>query len=202
MSGENKTSYFNTLVFTIIAAIVSLLLLLAMFFDMFKNYMTFIITVEVGIFLIIIFCLYQIISNESKFAKYKNASNFNIKFNECPDYYVRKNVSENGKNVGLCSNEYIVQDAFKNKFIAKIYPDDNPATNEVYNMPAQHTSSYNSTSGDRIDKFPSDVFDSALNLPTTAKKCAAVMGKDANYIKYSRMPYVGLTARCENVART
>lgn len=195
---EKRTSYFNTLMFTIIAAIVSLLLLLALFFDIFKNYMPFIITVEVGIFLIITFCIYQIISNESKFDKYKKASNVSVKFTECPDYYIKKSIIRNGKPVEICSNEYIVQDAYRNKYIMKVYPANQG--NELYPLPESHVNDF-STTTNAHDKYELNKLDNALDLPTTEKKCAAILGQENAYKVFNRMPLTGLKARCENLAR-
>jgi uncharacterized membrane protein YhaH (DUF805 family) len=60
---DNKnTSYFNTLIFTIVAGIISLLLLLALVFKPVRDHaMYFIIALEVGIFTIIAVCIYQIV---------------------------------------------------------------------------------------------------------------------------------------------
>ena len=68
MSGSDPKikSYFNTLIFTIISGIFSLVLIATLFFDMFKKYIPFIVTVEIGLFLIIGYCIYKIYNNEQK----------------------------------------------------------------------------------------------------------------------------------------
>lgn len=191
----DKISYFNTLVFTIISGIVSLVLLVLLFMGVFKPELsTFVITVEVGIFLIIAICIWQIVANEKTLDKYREAKNFSIDFTQCPDYFVEK---QNPDGTKVCSNEFVVDDKYKNRYIMKIYPADNPGKNEVYSLPAMHTSAFSPSSLVR-DKFLNTSFNSAPSLKTLRDKCAAAMGQDPAYKEYSVIPWVGVRARCES----
>uniref|UniRef100_A0A6C0BEE3 Uncharacterized protein n=1 Tax=viral metagenome TaxID=1070528 RepID=A0A6C0BEE3_9ZZZZ len=195
-SPSKSISYYNTLIFTIISGIISLLLLIALFFDIFKDYITFIITVEVGIFIIIGGCIWAIIANEQLIDKYKQAKNFNIDFTTCPDYFIQRN--EGGKNI--CSNEYITEDEYKNKFLTKIYPVDNIDKNEMYPLPKLHVHSY-VDSTKPYDKYDSSIIETATDLKETRDKCAAVLGQNINYKLYSAMPWTSAIARCESFAK-
>lgn len=189
MSGNDKVSYFNTLIFTIIASIVSLLLLAALFFEIFKDYMIFIVTVEVGIFCIIGWCIYKIVSNANTLDKYKQQANFKIDFTPCPDYYVGKGVD--GQTI--CSNEYIVEDEYHNKRIMKIYPADDQLNS--YPLPNLHVPTYYNDAKP-IEKYDSTLIASAQDLQTTRDKCGAILGLKENYKVYSKLPLLGTQERC------
>ena len=192
MSEQKRVSYYNTLIFTIISSIVSLLLLVALFFDIFKDYMPFIITVEIGIFLVISYCIYRIISNESLLDKYKKANNFSIDFTTCPDYFVKKNDGNNE----YCSNEYMLEDEYRNKKLMKVYPVD-------VSLPASHTSQY--ASPEIYDKFITTSIESEPMFRSVRDKCsAAALGQHPSnsastaYNNYKKIPWVGVKARCES----
>jgi hypothetical protein len=190
-----KVSYFNTLIFTIIAGIVSLMLLAALFFEVLKPWKVFIITVEIGIFCIIGLCIYQIIANEALLDKYRRASNFNIDFTQCPDYYVSKNI--NGLNV--CSNEYVDQDEYHNKRIMKIYPADDPSKNMMYPLPRIHIPTYANSSNPN-EKFDSSYIETATDLKNNEAKCNAILGQNPSYKSFSTLPWEGVKSRCESYA--
>lgn len=192
---SRKISYFNTLIFTIIAGIVSLLLLAALFFNVLTKWKVSIITVEIGIFMIIGFSIWQIIANEALLDKYRRAKNFDIDFTQCPDYYISTMID----NKTICSNEYIIEDEFKNKKLMKIYPADNPSKNESYPLPKFHTSAFKDSSKP-TDKFDSTYIQTASDLRDTQAKCSAVLGLENNYNLYSKIPWVGVKARCETYA--
>lgn len=192
---SRKISYYNTLIFTIIAGVVSLLLLAALFFDVLKKWKIFIITVEVGIFLIIGICIWQIFANEILLDKYKKAKNFEIDFTQCPDYYVSRMVN----NATICSNEYVVEDEFRNKRIMKIYPADNPSKNEVYPLPKLHLSNF-TDSAKPSDKFDSAFIQTATDLKDTQAKCSAVLGQEDKYKAFSNIPWVSVRSRCATYA--
>lgn len=115
---SSKISYFNTLIFTIISGVISLVLLMLLFFEFGKEWMYLIITVEVGIFSVIGICLYQIIKNELLINGLKKGLPQRISFSECPDYFLR------GENNGVtvCNNNYPVVDNRGRKFTLRIYP--------------------------------------------------------------------------------
>lgn len=194
-NSSRKISYFNTLIFTIIAGIVSLLLLAALFFEVLAKWKVFIITVEVGIFLIIGICIWQIIANESLLDKYRKAKNFNIDFTTCPDYYISKMVDDKT----ICSNEYIVEDEYHNKKLMKVYPADNAAKNEVYPLPNTHVSTF-TDSFNPSEKFDSAYIQGANDLNDTQAKCGAVLGQNTTYKPFSKIPWVGVKSRCASFA--
>lgn len=192
MSDSNrKISYFNTLIFTIFSGVVSLILLAALYFDMLSSWRAFIITIEIGIFVIIGVCIWQIFVNEALLEKYKRAANYNIDFAQCPDYYIKRHDNEKT----ICSNEYVVQGADNKKYIMKIYPVDNPTKNEVYPLPKYHVNSFNDSAKPE-DKFDATIIQGDTTLPSTKDKCHAVLGLSDKHKTYGNVPWVGVRARC------
>lgn len=189
VDAEQRVAYFNTLVFTIISGIVSLGILIFMFFKPAAKLFPFLITVEVGIFLIIIITIIQIIRAEKARAKYKNQKNFTINFTSCPDYYIERSID--GKRI--CSNEYIVEDKNKASYIMKILP-----AQDSYSFPPTHNPSYTGDSAG--DKFDNLVIANSSALKDNAEKCAAVLGRNDAFISYSQIPWTGVQARCDSYA--
>jgi hypothetical protein len=189
---EQRIAYFNTLVFTIISGIISLGILIFMFFKPAAKLFPFLITVEVGIFFIIIISIFQIISAEKLKDKYKETKNFAINYTLCPDYYVERNI--NGTKV--CSNEYIVEDDNRVKYIMKILPGDDIDKGISYTFPMVHEPNY--TTDSAIDKFKNTIIDVAPDLKGNTEKCAAVYGRVPKYADYSRIPWTALTQRCDS----
>lgn len=185
VDAEQRVAYFNTLVFTIISGIVSLGILIFMFFKPAAKLFPFLITVEVGIFLIIIITITQIIKAEKEKDKYKNKKNFTINFTTCPDYYVERN--EGDKTI--CSNEYIVEDENKLKHILKILP-------ATETFPETHITTY--TTDSATDKFNNLVIDNAKELKDNLGKCAALDGRNEAFKAYSKIPWSGVHARCDS----
>ena len=91
MTNTNHASYYNVLVFTIITGIFSLILLLLLFLDEFNGFIKFVITVEICLFAIIVWCIYII----TKASKKKDLPNLVINYGDCPDYYI-KNTDNSG----------------------------------------------------------------------------------------------------------
>ena len=187
VDAEQRVAYFNTLVFTIISGIVSLGILIFMFFKPAAKLFPFLITVEVGIFLIIIITITQIIIAEKERDRYKNQKNFIINFATCPDYYVELNTGDKK----ICSNEYIVENEHKVQRIMKILP-----AADNYTFPPTHNSTYTTDSAQ--DKFNNLVIDNAPELKDNLGKCAALFGRDPAFIDYSHIPWSGVQARCDS----
>jgi hypothetical protein len=186
VDAEQRIAYFNTLVFTIISGIVSLGILIFMFFKPAAKLFPFLITVEIGIFLIIIVTITQIVLAEKEKNKYKNQKNFTINFTSCPDYYIERNVGDKK----ICSNEYIVQDKNKVNYIMKILP-----VEGSYSFPDTHNPSYSTDSAH--DKFDNLVIANSAALKDNAGKCAAIFGRNDSFIAYSQIPWSGVQARCD-----
>jgi hypothetical protein len=187
VDAEQKIAYFNTLVFTIVSGIVSLGILIFMFFKPAAKLFPFLITVEVGIFLIIIVTITQIILAERERNKYKNQKNFTINFTSCPDYYIERNIGDKK----ICSNEYIVEDKNKVNYIMKILPAEGS-----YSFPDTHNPSYSTDSAQ--DKFNNLVIANSSVLKDNAEKCAALFGRNDSFTAYSHIPWSGVQARCNS----
>lgn len=192
---KKKISYFNTLIFTILAALFSLLLLVLLFFKGFKQYLPFIIVLELGIFIIILICITQIILNERNSALLKNDIAFKLDFTSCPDYFIKRNDGNNE----LCSNEYIYTDEKNIKYIMKIYPQD-----RQYGLPPLHSNSYNI--GDpKLEKFPLNEISLEKSVPTYNDKCALFTSdpKDKKLMSlningYSLIPWTNIKSKCSS----
>ena len=102
---KNAQIYVNTMVFSIVAGLLSIALLVALVFVQSLNaYIYAIATIEVGLLAIIILSLYSIMAYESKVRKaLTNAGKNSIAANSCPDYYTMR-FSENGPTNNTCRN--------------------------------------------------------------------------------------------------
>jgi Ca2+/Na+ antiporter len=199
MDQNKKLSYYNTLVFTIVAGIISLLLIVVLFFQFGRKIMYFIITVEVGIFLIIGYCIYSIVSFEKQKEKNKLTNNYVVDFGQCPDFYTKRTGTDN--NV-YCVNEYMVSDSVGNEQLMRIFPASAPpnqtvSISETY-MPTSNgpNSSY--------EKVNLSALENNSKFPTTKDKCklfyAAPPNATADEQFYSYLPWTTLTSRCEQHA--
>lgn len=106
---ENKFSnYINTLIFTVIAKGISVILLGILIFDPVKPYIVGILTLEIGLLFIIFWSLYSIHQLNISIAKKKNEMmNSKIVNVPCPDYFVRD--IDNDNNL-ICKNDYTTPD--------------------------------------------------------------------------------------------
>lgn len=103
MDGEDRQSrYLNTMVFAIVAGLISLMLLLLILnaSEMVKSYSFFIITVEIGLVLVIGTAIYRIIRQEYKLHKEHETGLMNkVNVDSCPDYWTRSG--------NTCKNELV-----------------------------------------------------------------------------------------------
>ena len=105
-STKNQSQYINTMVFCIVAGIISLMLLLLVMNtnDTVRAYSPMVITIEISIVIIIISAVYKIIQHEraaNKVAVDGYTASLNV--TSCPDYWTRsgetcKNVFYNSTN--------------------------------------------------------------------------------------------------------
>jgi hypothetical protein len=104
--GNTRQSYINTLIFTIVAGIVSIgLLLLTFFSTAVSSYTYVLVTIEIGLVFVIAFALYNIIRNEQKVKKIAATAHKNtLLANTCPDYYTVG--YENGTGFQQCRNVF------------------------------------------------------------------------------------------------
>ena len=101
MATKNQSQYINTMVFCIVAGIISLMLLLLVLnsSDVVGAYTPLVITIEVGLIIIIIAAIWKIISYEHDvFVAAKNSYNARLNVTSCPDYW-----TQNGL---VCTNSY------------------------------------------------------------------------------------------------
>lgn len=190
---SSKISYFNTLIFTIISGIISLLLLLTLFFDIGKKYAYLVIGVEVGIFIIIGVCIIQIINNEKKLKNMKKLSSDKISFSQCPDYFMK--VENN--NVINCNNDFIVTTADGKQQKLKIYPAD-PSITMPNSLPVNNP--------DVKDTFPLFYLEQSTDLKDATQQCNIVINEPnpantsidfQNKFKgYSKLPWTYAKSRC------
>lgn len=193
-----KMSYYNTLIFTIIAGIVSVCLLLLLLFKDFKKYLPFIVTLEVGIFAIIATCIITIFVNESVLNKLKKQMGYQISFTSCPDYYTKRTIGDKE----ICSNDYVYFNDKKQPFIMKIYPIDDKSnpTKGARPLPTTHVYEYK---GDepKWEKFPLNELDSEQSFKDYSQKCAPLFSDPSEpnlqYLKgYSVIPWTTMRSKC------
>lgn len=202
MANDNsKVSYFNTLIFTIVSGIISLLLLMLLFFDMGRQNAYLIVTVEIGIFTVIAFCVYQIIKNESLLNSLKKTVSAKISFSECPEYF---NKSTSGDDV-ICWNNYNSTMPGGRTYLVKIY---DAATPLPPVLPEQGLE-YN-TSMLKRDAFKLYEIEQTPAFKDAKQECEYIMSEpvvsaartpaDAEFMNkfvgYSKTPWVHARARC------
>ena len=133
MDDNRKVSYFRTLIFTIISAMISLVLFGVLYLK--PEFKSFVITIEIGIFAIIGYTIYSIVQHEKLLNQMSDPSRFRFGFDSCPDYYIKRVDEDTRKD--FCSNEYIVVDKespLQKKLIMKI-------VDENTTLPLNHSAS-------------------------------------------------------------
>ncbi len=202
MEDNQKKSYFRTLVFTVVAAILSLALFGLLFWK--SELITFVAIVEAGIFAIIGYCIYAIVQHEKMLNAMGDPKNFKFGFDVCPDYYTKRSDTETNKD--FCSNEYVVVDKnspLQKKLIMKIV-DENTA------LPSTHSATFKSkdvVTGLMLQPKPSDKFmlDDffAPELKTNKERCDVI---DPNVVTqlesmqgYKNIPWTYTRSRCEGI---
>jgi hypothetical protein len=191
MNENKKISYRNTLIYTIVTAVISLALLIMLAFKSFFDYVYLIAIVEVGIFIIIGYCIFKIINYEKSLEALKNQKRYYIPFTECPDYFVKK-FNESGEP--YCSNEYRIKDKNDNTYLMKVYPDTVP-------LPTKHDASTSVDQSQKYEKFWLNQIQNAKELRTTKDKCSVVSveptdPKLAKYKGYTNVPWTYVRGRC------
>lgn len=192
MQDYSVKSYINTLIFTIISAIGSILIMILLYMGILKNYIYFVIGLEIGIFFIIIYTIYKIMQSKSIY----QVNDLNIKFDHCPDFWTLKN-DKNGRP--YCCNEWIIDDNYGSKKFIKIYPYiENPHAN-TYTLPTQIDNSPPiDGSPIKYDKFYLDTLQSA-NL-SSGDKCNFILNepadKTSSYSGFTPIPWTTIRSKC------
>lgn len=196
---SSKISYFNTLIFTIVSGIVSLILLLTLVMSpkVKEHAFYFVVAVEIGIFAIIVYCIYQIMFNESKL-RYADITS-KISFYECPDYFVK---TYQGADT-LCVNNYQVTDDNDNKFLLRIYPEDQPLPTELPIQTTSKSEKFNLYHIEQTQDFKNAKDECAfiLNEPQVNLATSAAKQELLNqFVGYSKLPWMHARSRCGTFA--
>jgi hypothetical protein len=199
MSSNTKISYFNTLVFTIITGVASLVLLSLLFFDIGKEFIYFIITFEIGIFVIIAYCITKIILGEM--SKKKNTTGYVVSFDQCPEYYVKENI----EGVEYCNNEFTTVDKITGrKYLMKLFPA------EINNFPVEPEQTVikgPKAGSTTYDYFPMRNLENDPDFRTMEEKCNLLFkaptsneDKYKEHTFYTYIPWTYAKSRCQSLA--
>ena len=194
----SKISYFNTLIFTIVSGIISLLLLMILFFDFGKQNAYFIITIEVGIFMVIAICVYQIIRNESLLNSRKQLSNAKLSFSECPEYFTKTNL---GDSV-ICMNNYKSQEPNGVQYIIKIYDSSEEIPATLQNPQINYTEATTKKDGfklyeiEQTPEFKNAIDQCAYIINEPKPTTGTAVQFQSKFEGYSKTPWLHAKARC------
>lgn len=187
---NKNRSYYNLLLFTIISALISLALIGALYFKGLNNYLTFIITVEIGIFLIICWCIYVVLRNEYLMNLRKNDFSYTVTYNKCPDYYTQ--IRDKAGNI-ICLNNYSFTTPTGDSYILKIYPTTaSPSPNIDYTY----------QDGVQVPKYESfPLNEISTNLPLYTSQCSVFTKNPGsnvpiNLIGYNDIPWTNVKSQC------
>ena len=185
---DKRTSYFNTLIFTIVAAIVSVLLLLLLLIKKMKQFAPFIITLEVGIFTVILWCVVIIWINAKDYDKRKNNAT-SVKFDKCPDYYLQVNESDKI----MCKNQYLYTDQNGSKYKMVIYP-----VNANRSLPKNLTTTLQKPTN--LDSFELSTIETSSDLKTSKDKCGVLYKDNTGKFKdYNNLPWNTMRSKCASL---
>jgi len=196
-SRDQKVSYFNTLIFTVLTGIICLSLLALLLFDIGKEFMYFIITLEVGAFAVIGYCITRIILYERQRKKNMEDSVYVVKFDTCPDYYVKRNV--NGKT--YCFNDYPIKDKFGKNYIIKVMPVTVGTTPIA--PPPRSINVSDTVSGEFLfNKFELNALENDPEIPSYSEKCKLMYETPTDKRnQYQHLPWIPWTharSRCQS----
>jgi len=170
-----------------------------------------IVTIEVGLFLITIYCIRQVILKEKQFVEMSNPKNYVVNFDDCPDYFNRK--YDEASRKFYCSNEYIVEhpvDTAKQAIMKLMLHD---PTSTTIQFPNYHSNEYMNTKGGTSSKpIPSEKFYSEVfqdkSLTDNIKRCNIVDDSSVvdvvndpieNRKEYKKLPWTSVRSRCNGL---
>lgn len=186
--------------FTIFTGIASLGVLSFLFFDFGKKFIYFIIAFEVGVFILIAYCIYKIITGDKK--KKDNKDKYVVRFDECPDYYSKKII--NGED--YCFNEYLVKDKRGNSMLIKLSPYEMNGTTVTPETTTKLTNIVE-PSAQLYSKFQLHKLEKDDNIPKFEDKCKLLFNntsvsdpKYSSYLHYPHIPYTYAKSRCASLA--
>lgn len=204
MQEENqRVSYVRTLVYTITAAVLSIVLFGLMFLEGARTWFLSIIIIEIGIFAIIFYCIFTIVNWEKKMEQLRDPKNYVIKFDNCPDYYVKR--YDTATKGYFCSNEYVVTDKRNptKVLIMKLFAEEDKSS------PATHNADFMEKNGTGpavkpkpIDKFMME--DIMSKVQTLNERCQIVNpnvpeSSTDKLTGYKTIPWVSVQRRCDTL---
>jgi hypothetical protein len=205
MYDQQRKSYENSLIFTGIAAGLSLLIFAALAFNgMWQQYLVFFVTLELGIFAIIGLCLTRLLTYNKEFDKLKDPKNYKLSFDSCPDYYAKR--FDPVAKQYFCSNEHIVvnhQNPSKPRRIMKI-------VDENTSLPDVHNPNLILSKQSPVDKFTMNTL-YADTIKTDNMRCqivspkgSAFAGSDTDPVKkmydeFKKVPWTEVQSRCSGL---
>lgn len=202
MDDNRKVSYFRTLIFTVVSAIISLGIFGLLYMK--PELKAFVITVEIGIFSIIGYTIYAIVQHEKLLSQMSDPSRFRFGFDSCPDYYIKR--TDDATRKDFCSNEYVVVDKespLQKKLIMKI-------VDESTNLPLTHSATFTtkdkntgvSLQPPKMDKFFLDDF-YAPELTSNKDRCDVinpnVVTQNPRLSGYKTIPWTYTRSRCDGL---
>jgi hypothetical protein len=202
-TSSDKLSYFNTLVFTIVAGIVSLLILAMLFFPLGKQFIVFIVAVEIGIFAIIAYCIYKIANNETYLRKLRDSKNLVVNFDECGDYYMRRT---NSSGVDVCVNNFVITDETNTNYIMKIWSANGsniPTVNSITDSKINYFGNSNASASDAMNRrevYQLKELATNSNLGTFTDKCRPFFYDVPSFTEYKDIPWTYAKSRCQSFA--
>lgn len=200
-TSDKKVAYFNTLIFTIVTGIISLIVMSLLLFQIGKTFMVFIITFEIGVFVIIGICIYNIVKAEKEKSK---KHDYMINIDQCPDYYSK--IKNTTNNRDYCVNWFRGKDMYGEETIQRLYPmktktnadiavlDSFPAT-DIENQPSTTLNDYRSF--DLLKLQEDKNFDQSAKCSFLFKKATGT--NSADYEDYYLVPWTYARSRCQSL---
>jgi hypothetical protein len=188
---DKRSSYYNTLIFTIVAAVVSLLLLLLLFIQQMKQFLPFIITLEIGIFFVILWCI-TIIWLNAKDVKNKKENAISVKFDTCPDYFTK--INENDKI--MCKNMYPITSINGVQYKMVFYPADSTIVNDLTPVLQKPTN---------LHSFELNAIEKNNKFTTSKQRCAVLFDEkndltdDKSFKDYDKLPWTTMRSKCASL---
>lgn len=205
LRNQQRQSYVNALIFTVVTFVLSLLVLGALVYNgSWKEYLVFFLVLQVGIFGIILWCIKILKDYEKLYNANKDPRNYTIPFDSCPDYYTKKFDADLKKH--YCSNEHIVvnpTNVNKPKRIMKIVP-------ERSSFPDVHETAFVQDKQSPLDKFSTDaLFVQTIKDDNT--RCGIISEKGPQwtgapydptkvmYDNFKKVSWTSLRPRCDGL---
>lgn len=200
---DKKIAYFNTLIFTVITGIVSLIVLSFLFFDFGKAFIYLIVIFEMGVFIIIGTCIYFIIKAEGD---KKNKTDYLVNIDQCPDYYTKTTNVLDGKD--YCLNYHQGSDALGTRVLTRIFPMKNANGDDLMVSRSIRLSEISPVASQSdYNNFPLYSLQTDEKLNDTAKRCDAIfrkpsasLGTNGAYDSHSLMPWTYARSRCAGLS--